>query len=105
MSLICFTCAGFVKSFQETAMFDPNTDFPTAQPPLPLFRPEVLASHQHKFFGHVLLIRPFSGSFFIWLALALAVAILGIFLLGHYLSVGKPVSGPQSHLATGVEAK
>lgn len=87
-------------------MLDPNTDPAAAQsPPLPLFRPEVLASQQQKFFGEVLVIRPLSGAFLIWLGLALAGAILGILLLGRYLGIDKPVSGHQAALSQHIEAK
>jgi len=86
-------------------MLDPNTDSPAAQPPLPLFRPEVLASQQQKFFGNALMIRPFSTGFFIWLGIALAGFVLGILLLRHYLNVDKTASGHQSALSQDIKTK
>ena len=86
-------------------MPDSKPDPAAAQQPLPLFRPEVLASQQQKFFGAVLLIRPFSGTLFIWLGLLLAGLILGILFLGRYINTGKPFSGHQSAVARGIEGK
>ncbi|HEY6251783.1 MAG TPA: hypothetical protein VI685_17635 [Candidatus Angelobacter sp.] len=80
-------------------MLEPNIDPTAAQPPLPLFRPEVLACQQQKFYGEVLLIRPFSAAFFIWLGLLLAGAVLGILLLGHYTEDNRPDSGHQQSTA------
>lgn len=51
---------------------------------LPLFRPEALAERQQKFYGEILLIRPFSLTFFAVLGTAIAAAVLGFLLLGHY---------------------
>lgn len=82
-------------------MLEPNTDTTAAQPPLPLFRPEVLASQQHKFYGEVLLIRPFSASFFVWLGLVLAGAALGILLLRQFTERPQPVSGHQKSTVAG----
>lgn len=76
-------------------MADQNIDPAAAQPPLPLFRPEVLASQQHKFYGDVLSIRPFSGSFFLWLGILLAGFIVGILLLGRYTEKSSSVSRQQ----------
>lgn len=86
-------------------MLDSKTGPSPAQPPLPLFRPEVLASQQHKFFGNALAIRPLSGSFLTWLGLVLAGAVLGILLLGHYLNLDKTVSGHKPSLVRDIEAK
>lgn len=51
---------------------------------LPLFRPEALAERQQKFYGEILLIRPFSLTFFSSLGTAIAAVVLGFLLLGHY---------------------
>lgn len=86
-------------------MLDSNTGPSAAQPPLPLFRPEVLASQQQKFFGNALAIRPLSGTFFIWLGLALAGAVLGILILGPYLNTDKSVSGNKPTLVKDIEVR
>ena len=52
------------------------------QQPLPLFRPEALASQQQKLYGEILLIRPLSLAFLGWLGLAIAASIVGFLLLG-----------------------
>ena len=52
--------------------------------PLPLFRPEALASVQQKFHGEIILIRPFPLMLLGWFALGIAAAVLGFFLLGQY---------------------
>lgn len=87
-------------------MLEPNTDPAAAQPPLPLFRPEVLASQQHKFYGEVLTIRPFSTAFLIWLGVVLAAVVIGVLLLGHYTESVRPATGhPQSTVAKSVRGK
>ncbi len=53
------------------------------QQPLPLFRPEALASQQQKLYGEILLIRPLSLAFLGWLGLAISASILGFLLLGQ----------------------
>jgi len=65
-------------------MQEPKTDPESPQAPLPLFRPEVLASQQQKFYGDVLLIRPFSLGFFAWLGMLLASAVIGLLILRHF---------------------
>lgn len=86
-------------------MLDSKTGPSVAQPPLPLFRPEVLASQQQKFFGNALAIRPLSGTFFIWLGLILAGAILGILILGQYLNIDKTVSSHKPALVKDIEPR
>jgi len=76
-------------------MLEPNTDPAAAQSPLPLFRPEVLAAQQQKFYGEVLLVRPFSGQFFIFLGLVLSAAVFALLLLRQYTEKSSPVSGHQ----------
>ncbi|HEV2961845.1 MAG TPA: hypothetical protein VG649_08490 [Candidatus Angelobacter sp.] len=51
--------------------------------PLPLFRPEALASQQQKLYGEILLIRPLSLTFLGWLGVAIAGSVLGFLLLGQ----------------------
>lgn len=60
----------------------PNPE-PTSQP-LPLFRAEALAAQQHKFYGEILLIRPFSLTLLVWLGIGISAAVLGFLLLGTY---------------------
>src|SRR5437016_12041696 len=57
---------------------------PSAPPPLPLFRPEVLESRQQKLYGDILLIRPLSLTLMACIAIALAASVLGFLLLGHH---------------------
>ena len=52
--------------------------------PLPLFRPEALAAQQQKFYGEIILIRPFSLLLLSWFAVGITSAVLGFLLLGHY---------------------
>jgi|SRR5947209_4589870 len=51
---------------------------------LPLFRPEALAERQQKFYGDILLIRPFSLTFFTVLGMTIASVVLGFLFFGHY---------------------
>lgn len=50
---------------------------------MPLFRPEVVASRQHKLYGEILLIHPFSLAFLSCLGISIAAAALAYLLLGH----------------------
>jgi len=68
-------------------MKEPKTDAHSPQPPLPLFRPEVLAARGQKFYGEILLIRPFPSAFFAWLGIVLVTALL-VLLFGQHQ--GKP---------------
>jgi multidrug efflux pump subunit AcrA (membrane-fusion protein) len=52
--------------------------------PLPLFRPEAIAALQQKFYGEIILIRPFSLMLLCWFALGISSAVLGFFFLGQY---------------------
>jgi hypothetical protein len=52
--------------------------------PLPLFRPEALAAVQQKFYGEIILIRPFPLMLLGWFAVGIAAAVLGFLLLGQY---------------------
>lgn len=60
----------------------PNPEPPSQ--PLPLFRAEALAAQQQKFYGEILLIRPFSLTLLVWLGIGISVAVLGFLLLGTY---------------------
>jgi membrane fusion protein len=51
--------------------------------PLPLFRPEALASQQQKLYGEILLIRPLSLTFLAWLGVAIAASLLAFLILGQ----------------------
>jgi hypothetical protein len=69
-------------------MFAPTpTPEPSSQP-LPLFRAEVLAAQQHKFYGEILFIRPFSLTLLVWLGIGISAAVLGFLLLGTYTEKG-----------------
>jgi hypothetical protein len=52
--------------------------------PLPLFRPEALIAQEQKFYGEIILIRPFSLMLLSWFALGITAAVLGFLFLGHY---------------------
>ena len=52
--------------------------------PLPLFRPEAIAALQQKFYGEIILIRPFSLVLLCWFALGITAAVLGFLFLGQY---------------------
>jgi hypothetical protein len=52
--------------------------------PLPLFRPEAIAALQQKFYGEIILIRPFSLMLLCWFALGISAAVLGFLFLGQY---------------------
>src|SRR5579871_1481970 len=52
--------------------------------PLPLFRPEAIAALQQKFFGEIILVRPFSLMLLCWFALGITAAVLGFLFLGQY---------------------
>jgi hypothetical protein len=53
-------------------------------PDLPLFRPEAITAQQHKFYGGIVLIHPFSLTFLISLAVFLSAAVLGLIVFGRY---------------------
>ena len=75
--------------------------------PLPLFRPEALAAVQQKFYGDIILIRPFSLMLLGWFAVGIAAAVLGFLLLGQYTERARvpglvavtPSAGPGSPAA------
>ena len=52
--------------------------------PLPLFRPEAVAALQHKFYGEIILIRPFPLMLLCWFALGITAAVFGFLFLGQY---------------------
>lgn len=52
--------------------------------PLPLFRPEAIAALQQRFYGEIILIRPFSLMLLCWFALGITAAVLGFLFLGQY---------------------
>jgi hypothetical protein len=59
-----------------------NSQVEGAPTPLPLFRPEALAA-QESLHGEILLIRPLSLTFLVWLGIALGGALLGFLFLGR----------------------
>ena len=69
--------------------------------PLPLFRPEALAAQQQKFYGEIILIRPFSLVLLSWFAIGITASVAAFLLLGHYterahvsgIIAGGPASG------------
>jgi len=65
-------------------ILEPRKEPETLEQPLPLFRPEVLASQQQKAYGEILRIRPLSAALLVWLGIALAILVLGVLLLGYY---------------------
>jgi len=73
---------------KKALMLEPKTDAEPPQPPLPLFRPEVLAARGQKLYGEILLIRPLSSALFAWLGIVLATALL-VLLFGQHR--GKPL--------------
>lgn len=65
-------------------MFVPTSNPEPPSHPLPLFRAEALAAQQQKFYGEILLIRPFSLTLLVWLGIGISAAVLGFLLLGSY---------------------
>src|ERR1051326_7076854 len=61
-----------------------SVESPSSAEPLPLFRPEALAALQQKFYGEIILIRPFSLVLLCWFALGITAAVLGFLFLGQY---------------------
>jgi hypothetical protein len=52
--------------------------------PLPLFRPEAVAALQQKFYGEIILVRPFPLMLLCWFAMGITAAVLGFLFLGQY---------------------
>jgi hypothetical protein len=65
------------KTFSSVESHDNGT-------PLPLFRPEAVAALQQKFYGEIILIRPFPLMLLCWFALGITAAVLGFLFLGQY---------------------
>jgi hypothetical protein len=61
-----------------------SVESPSSVEPLPLFRPEAIAALQQKFYGEIILIRPFSLVLLCWFALGITAAVLGFLFLGQY---------------------
>ena len=79
----------FVFARSEQADANPRQDSqfggkPSNVEPLPLFRPEAIAALQQKFYGEIILIRPFPLMLLCWFALGISAAILGFLFLGQY---------------------
>jgi hypothetical protein len=67
--------------------------------PSPLFRPEAVAALQQKFYGEIILVRPFSLMLLCWFALGITAAVLGFLFIGQYTETTRvpgvlTVSGP-----------
>lgn len=73
-------------------MFPPTPNPESSSHPLPLFRAEALAAQQQKFYGEILLIRPFSLTLLVCLGIAISTVVLGFLLLGTTTEKGN-VSG------------
>jgi hypothetical protein len=73
------------KTFSSVESHDNGT-------PLPLFRPEAVAALQQKFYGEIVLIRPFPLMLLCWFALGITAAVLGFLFLGQYTEKAR-VSG------------
>jgi hypothetical protein len=56
----------------------------SSAPPLPLFRPQAVAALQQKFYGEIILVRPFPLMLLCWFALGITAAVLGFLFLGQY---------------------
>lgn len=103
------TISGFRLTDKHRDMHQSDKKSAQAHPesvekPLPLFRPEALASQQQKLYGEILLIRPLSLAFLGSLGVAIAACVLGFLLLGQItekarvfgmLSLGDKM--PQAH--------
>src|SRR5947199_5138170 len=61
-----------------------SVESPSSVEPLPLFRPEAVAALQQKFYGEIILIRPFPLMLLCWFALGITAAVLGFLFLGQY---------------------
>ncbi|HEX3585047.1 MAG TPA: hypothetical protein VH024_03585 [Candidatus Angelobacter sp.] len=61
-----------------------SVESPSSAEPLPLFRPEAIAALQQKFYGEIILIRPFSLMLLCWFALGITAAVVGFLFLGQY---------------------
>ena len=61
-----------------------SVESPSSAERLPLFRPEAIAALQQKFYGEIILIRPFSLVLLCWFALGITAAVLGFLFLGQY---------------------
>lgn len=79
--------------------------------PLPLFRPEAIAALQQKFYGEIILVRPFSLMLLCWFALGITAAVLGFLFLGQYTERAR-VQGVitfnhsvEANVAAGLEAE
>jgi len=69
-------------------MFPPTPNPESSPQPLSLFRAEALAAQQ-KFYGDILIIRPFSHTLLLWLGIGISAAVLGFLLLGTYTEKAK----------------
>lgn len=65
-------------------LLQPNPLPEADQKPLPLFRVEAIAAQQQRYYGEILLIRPFSLSLFFWLGMGISTVVLGFLLFATY---------------------
>ena len=57
--------------------------------PSQLFRPEAVAALQQKFYGEIILVRPFSLMLLCWFALGITAAVLGFLFIGQYTETAR----------------
>src|SRR3954469_12096380 len=72
------------SSMERSSVERGSAESHSNEPPLPLFRPEAIAALQQKFYGEIILIRPFSLMLLCWFALGITAAVLGFLFLGQY---------------------
>src|SRR5438270_816612 len=71
-------------SMERSSMERGSLESHSNEPPLPLFRPEAVAALQQKFYGEIILIRPFPLMLLCWFALGITAAVLGFLFFGQY---------------------
>jgi hypothetical protein len=76
-----------------------NSQAEAAAAPLPLFRPEALAA-QESLHGEILLIRPLSLAFLMWLGIGVGAALLALLFFAR-VPESSPVSGVLLPMAAG----
>jgi hypothetical protein len=81
MPLLGKTLSSVEKGSVERGFVDSHSNH---SEPLPLFRPEAIAALQQKFYGEIILIRPFPLMLLCWFGLGITAAVLGFLFLGQY---------------------
>ena len=82
----------------------PKMEQSNAANPLPLFRPEALASQGNQLYGEILLVRPLSLALLGWLGICIAAATLAFLLLGSFTEKMR-VAGVLASSGAGLEAR